>query len=215
MSEDVSGYENKKRNEAEDNIYETSYHAIRDIWLREFEGEGLQKLDYSVLKQIRVLPSLIPKESEDGVEGEINKKALSFISFFIEDLSKLRFSKIVDAVINKREIENLTPIEKTLYDSLEALYDSYVEKMNVFDIGQVDLEALDDIVRESYNRKTGKLLGVSLVDLGDIMDVNGVAYRGIAKGAIVSLERDNIKPLVERGFLKLIESHEGNSGDSN
>ena len=50
--------------------------------------------------------------------------------------------------------------------------------------------------------KTSKKIAITLVDIGDILDINSIPYRGITKNNIISMESENLSPLEEKKAVR-------------
>ncbi len=161
------------------------FDKIQNKWKEEREKELLTPMNeafYGAMRDFLKVRTVRTKEEINPLIKKILEERLNRLKYVINDLLKLRTSKIIQIVMSKQEINvNLAREEQNFYERMKQIYDVY--RKDVFspkDIAYTDLSLPS--------------VGSEVTDLDDEIDFVAVRFIQSTKEKIKGLDGKTYGP---------------------
>ena len=177
---------------------------ILTVWHLESSSSYIQPLDVKKIYQAsRILEEKIQNLNNLGeLEKEIIISEVKILKKILLDIARLRLNKLLSGLLYETELplENLLPFEKSFYIKIRALISDFFKNFSKDQIITEDLNALRSDIPSEYIPKTDLEYSIAIAynDIKAFVGVDGLIYRGIREGDVLSLPIENL-----RAFKKL------------
>jgi len=154
---------------------------LYSLWLNERICPTLSKLDIEALQKAQ---EYLKKENKNELQRIIGK----LIEFLLNDIAKMRMSKIITCVLSGELTGNPFPWEIELFQKIR-------ESLTFPTLQPTEEKLLDDFVldvrvsKESIRRKLVRITK----DLPPFLGVDGIIYRGLKRKTIANIPEENAK----------------------
>ena len=182
------------------------------VWKNEIRSTEIQKIDYNFYSQaLEILDRL--EEEKKNATSNINIDiidAISWIlSYIIEDIRNTRIMKILHKwLCRNMETQGLLREEREIIIAMDSALKSVISKAREpeFILDRYRIEEFE------IDKKTERVLCISKVDLEDFVGIDLLFYRGIKKGSIILIPKENFELFREKK-VKLNEVRATNKAD--
>ena len=161
---------------------------VYSMWLSERESEELTQLDQDALDDAQRFIS--------RAESELEKVVANLLALLLEDITRMRITKLVKAALEGSLKGSPLPRERELFKHLRALLEGERQPTPTFDFSMLEIEA------EPIEHHTKSLI-VLTSDIPPFYGVDGLVYRGLRKGTVANVPRENAKLIREKRELRL------------
>jgi len=193
------------------------YYDLLDAWREERTSSEILEIDadfYSDManysKKLREQTRMLDKTT---LKGKITEKEKDYVEKMLNDLSRIRLRKIIQAELNGRPISSakLSPEEKALHSDLRRLIAKHRKEMKSIFTGRRDdvKEKEAEVVEDKRGEETQGVKVVRFVKaLPAIMGVDMKTYGPFEPEDVAALPEENAENLIRRGFAKVVEIKE-------
>jgi len=123
------------------------FEKIQDIWKNERGNENLTPMDeifYSAMRELLKKRNIKTKKEINPLIRKIQETRLERIKYVINDLMRIRTTKLITMVMNREKVTvNLAREEQDFYDRFSQIYDLYrKEVFSPKDVAYIDINKL-------------------------------------------------------------------------
>ncbi|MCE7749452.1 MAG: hypothetical protein GPJ51_13765 [Candidatus Heimdallarchaeota archaeon] len=191
------------------------FDKIQNKWKEEREKEQLTPMNeafYGAMRDFLKVRTVKSKEEINPLIKKILEERLHRLKYVINDLLKLRTSKIIQIVMSKQEVNvNLAREEQNFYERMKQVYDIY--RKDVFspkDVAYTDL-SLPSVTGEDTDLDDEiDFVAVRFIQSTKekIKGLDGKTYGPFEIEDVCLLPKENAKGLVIKGITENIELKE-------
>jgi len=154
---------------------------LYSLWLNERVNPSLGKLDIDTLQKAQ---EYLRKEKKNELQKIIGR----LIEFLLNDIAKMRMSKIISCVLSGELIGNPFPWEIELFKRIkESLTFPTIQPAKEDFLSSLILNV--KIPKETIKRKLVRITR----DLPPFLGVDGIIYRGLKRKTIANIPEENAK----------------------
>ncbi len=190
------------------------FDKIQNKWKEEREKEQLTPMNdafYGAMRDFLKVRTTRAKEEINPLIKKILEERMNRLKFVVNDLLKIRTLKIIQAVLNKQEINvNLAREEQNFYERMKQVYDVY--RKDVFspkDVAYTDLD-MPSADRPSEDSDEIEFVAIRFIQStkDKIQGLDGRTYGPFEPEDVCLLPKENAIGLVRREIAENIELKE-------
>ena len=191
------------------------FDKIQNKWKEEREKEQLTPMNeafYGAMRDFLKVRTTKAKEEINPLIKKILEERLNRIKFVINDLLRIRTSKITQMVLSKQEIEiNLAREERNFYERMKQVYDIY--RKDVFspkDVAYTDLSLPSIETTGEGTEDEIEFVAIRFIQStkNKIQGLDGKTYGPFEPEDICLIPKENAIGLVRREIAENIELKE-------
>lgn len=181
------------------------FHDLIETWKKAIEEEKLQELDKDLLPKVVNKIEEIKEESREKFKGDslfaqLVKKEIEIIKFLINDIVKIRQSKLLKKILEEETPEPASPFEKefakTIRENMDTLRKRLTSKGSNEHLSTLTFE-IDKI--EEFKRKNRNLPLISAnKKISSFVTENDLVFRDIKGEDILKVPENNLKLFEKR-----------------
>ena len=188
------------------------FDKIEDKWKEEREREELTPIDeafYGAMREFLRKRSIRVKEEINPLTKKLLEAKLNRVRYVLSDLLKIRTAKIIQMVLNKKEIKvKLSREEIDFYDRISKIYDIYrKEVFSPKDAAFTDISSIIGEEGEEESEDEIEYVAVKFVKSTKekIHGLDGQIYGPFEPEDVCLLPKENAIGLVRREIAQNIE----------
>ena len=182
------------------------------VWKNEIKSPDIQKIDYNFYSQALETIERLEEEKKNATSN-IHIDAIDVIlwilRYIVEDIRNTRIMKILYKWLCRNiEPQDLLREEREIIIAMDTALKSIISKAREpeFILDRYHIEEFE------IDKKTERVLCISKVDLEDFVGIDLLFYRGIKKGSIILIPKENFELFREKK-VKLNEVRATNKTD--
>jgi len=188
------------------------FDKIQNKWKEEREKTNLTPMNeafYGAMRDFLKTKSVRAKEEINPLIKKVLVEKLNRMQFVVDDLLKIRTTKIIQAVLKKEELTViLAREEQNFYERMKMLYDVYLK--DVFspkDIAYTDVDSIVGKLSDAEVEDSIEYVAIRFLEgtKDHFQGVDGNQYGPFEKEDIGILPKDNAVGLVKREIAENIE----------
>ena len=188
------------------------FDKIQNKWKEEREKEQLTPMNeafYGAMRDFLKTRTVRAKEEINPLIKKILEERLNRLKYVINDLIKLRTTKLIHAVLNKEEVTvNLSREEQNFYDRMKQVYDVY--RKDIFspkDVAFAELDLPSVEGEDSSIEEEIEFVAIRFIQSTNskIQGLDGKTYGPFEPEDVCLLPKENAIGLVRREIAENIE----------
>jgi len=188
------------------------FDKIEDKWKEEREREELTHIDeafYGAMREFLRKRTIRVKEEINPLTKKLLEAKLNRVRYVLNDLLKIRTAKIIQMVVNKKEIEvKLSREEIDFYDRISKIYDIYkIEVFSPKDAAYTDISSIIGDETDEESEEEIEYVAIKFVKSTKekIHGLDGQIYGPFEPEDVCLLPKENAIGLVRREIAQNIE----------